>query len=437
MNKYKAILFMPCLAFAELDDNKNFDFSVKFNPKYSYNILDQTENIRKTEQILEIRRDNIIENSSLYLSTQIIPIIDFQSSNRDSKFGYLMRNPTSANQVGRSVSEVALHSAKLGVTGTISNWLTSYAELLYDPQQSFGAGTITSLGRNQIQLRRGFVAIGDLKKCPLSFSIGKIDGPFSQTFTVNPFTASTLWHAFGGLAYGALLEFNNERLKTSIMAVQGGSQFRMLNKDVNGTNVPSTLNNFILDSNYTLNFRCTDLSLNIGASYARGTTYCQDFPATHFKACSIVNPAWSVYGNIKSNKFILKAGFAKTTKDFPASHNPNPPLDIYPASKVSSIDIGAKYKFYEDEKWNNKISFEFSNFVAGATGSPWRRQNQFVFGLSCIYLESCKLFAEFVHTQGYAPFNFISGGNLSSLGETHSDACAKSTVFIIGVQASI
>ena len=55
----------------------------------------------------------------------------------------VMRHPTSANQIGEEVSEAVLHSAQLGLTANVTPWLSAYAELLYDPEQSFGAGTVT------------------------------------------------------------------------------------------------------------------------------------------------------------------------------------------------------------------------------------------------------------------------------------------------------
>ena len=50
-----------------------------------------------------------------------------------------------------------------------------------------------------------------------------------------------------------------------------------------------------------------------------------------------------------------------------------------------------------------------------------------------------KLFAEYIRTEGFAPLNFISGGNIrNDRGEivhdrTHSDRSAHSDVFLLGV----
>ena len=81
---------------------------------------------------------------------------------------------------------------------------------------------------------------------------------------------------------------------------------------------------------------------------------------------------------------------------------------------------------------------EFSRFDAGPDGAPWERQDQIVLGAAWFVRPSAKLFAEYVRIDGYAPLNFISGGNIrNEKGEvipdrTHSDRSAHSNVFLIG-----
>ena len=97
-------------------------------------------------------------------------------------------------------------------------------------------------------------------------ALGKIDAPFGQTDAVSPFTNSTMWHAFGGLGYGAQLGLKTAGLNVSFMAIQGGAQFRALNAPVEGTAVPSRLNNYVADVNYTASIN-EDLTVRVGASY--------------------------------------------------------------------------------------------------------------------------------------------------------------------------
>jgi hypothetical protein len=50
-----------------------------------------------------------------------------------------------------------------------------------------------------------------------------------------------------------------------------------------------------------------------------------------------------------------------------------------------------------------------------------------------------KLFAEYIHTDGYAPLNFISGsdpGDPFPAGVTQSDSSAESDIVMLGVNAA-
>lgn len=405
---------------------------VRFNPELSYGLLNPTTNINRKQLYLlgQKQRGNIAENS-LYIGGSVTAFLDFWNSNTDDKFGYLMRHPTSNNQIGDMVTEAGIHSAQLSFLASLGEWVTAYSEFLYDPQQSFGAGDITDLTRNQIQLRKGYVTLGNLDKTPFYLSVGKMATPFALTDTVNPFSASSSWHAFGGLAYGALLGYSKEGLNVSAELVQGGSQFRAVNVPVNGTTVPSKLNNYVIDANYTFTLDGANNRAMVGASYERGSAYCQGFPVIHFNPCEKENPAWAVYGTLNVGPFKFIGEYIQTTNVWPGTFNPVPPLDAFPASKVTSFTLGGKYgTFFYDKKLD--LSFEYSAFISGPDGSPWERQNQLVFGAAYFLTDSVKLFGEGILVQGYTPLNFISGGNLFP-GTTHSDQNVRNTGVVLGI----
>jgi hypothetical protein len=48
---------------------------------------------------------------------------------------------------------------------------------------------------------------------------------------------------------------------------------------------------------------------------------------------------------------------------------------------------------------------------------------------------SAKLFGEYIHTEGHAALNFLSGGN-SGPGVTHSDIDAQSGTLMIGANVA-
>jgi hypothetical protein len=418
-------------------DNKN-DSVLRLNHTFSYDMLDPTTSItRKQEFILQQKASGAIGNDAVYLGGAITAIADYQSSNTDSKFGYLMRHPTSTNQRTTEVSEAVIHSAQLSVLANLNDWSTGYMELLYDPEQSFGAGTNTALARNQIQLRQGYVLFGDLKTSPFYASIGKMATPFGLTDTVNPFSASTVWHAFGQLAYGGKVGYTQDGLSARAMAIQSGPQFR-------GANVPtepnsaatSSLNNYALDLSYTMDVS-KDSQLMIGSSYTAGTAYCQEFPVTHFGACNNANGAYDFYAQWKSADWTVQAEFAKTEHVWNGSFNPS--LPEYPASKVSSWDIGTQYRSQINGIPVN-YSAEFSQFVAGPGDSPWASQDQWVFGMAARPTISTKLFLELIRTRGYVPLAFMSGGNTGSPGVgpegTWSDQDAKSDIAMLGANVA-
>ncbi|MDC1506023.1 hypothetical protein N8475_12635, partial [Winogradskyella sp.] len=413
---------------------------IGINPEFSYKMLDQNQNLRKVEILLNSKKNELIKNNNLIIGTSLISIVDYQHSNTDSKFGYLMRHPTSNNQIGKDVSEAVIHSFQLSVTATINSWITSYAELLYNPEQSFGSGTITNLNRNQIQLRKAFVVFGNLNKSPFYGAVGKMDAPFGQMGSVNPFTNSTMWHAFGGLGYGAQIGYNKGGLHAKIMFVQGGAQFRALHVPVgDATAVPSKLNNLVADLNYKLVIS-DKVNLKAGASYKKGGAYCQGFPVFHFTPCEENNPEYTVYGTLDvNNRLIVMASFAKTFNEWEGTFNPTPPLNVFEASKVSSLSLGAKYDLNKVGKIKHTLSGEFSNFIAGPNGAPWERQNQYVLGYQALMNKSAKLFVEIFRTEGFAPLNFISGSadfDPFPPGTTHSDRDANSMGIVLGAQIS-
>jgi len=413
---------------------------IRLKSDYTYRMLDHTTEInRKQQALLEEREQGNIKTGNLYLGFDINAIANMQDTNTEAKFGYLMRHPTQNNQGGKSSSELVVHDVKLQLTGAIVTWATAYAEILYNPEQNFGQGTIVSKERNELTVRRAYVLFGDKTVTPFYASLGKMATPFGLTDTVSPFTNSTTWHAFGGLAYGGILGYDAHGLNLSVMGIQGGAQFRSANS---GDNTPDDVANYTINGSYEFDFT-EHTSLRLGGGYVDGSAYCQGFPVTHFDGCDgFKNPAWNVNSLLKAGRLTVLAEFADTTKDWPGTHNPTPPLNEFEASGVSSLTVGAKYLLpVASLNRDLGVSVEFSDFEAGAEGSPWERQEQLVFGLEMMVTPNLKFFAEYIRTEGYAPLNFISGPDpfdpTENPGTTHSVADAESEIYLIGVRAAM
>ena len=429
----------------EPDDPREMDVAgsqnfVGTNGTYAFAILDHAESINSKPlmQLTALQEGELVDRVTL--SGGITAIANWQFASSDSKFGYLMRHPTSNNQLGDQVSEVVLHSANLALTARVAPRVTGYAELLYDPQQSFGSGTITALARNQIQLRRGWVMYGDLDALPVYALVGKMDTPFGLQDTVSPFTNSTNWHAFAGLAYGGQVGFVSGGLHVRGMIIQGGAQFRSANVPVEGTSVPSRANNFAFDGRYTIDLGNDGQdSIMIGASYQHGTAYCQGYPVFHFNPCAQNNPGIAAYGRVNYGPVTVLGEYATTTDDWAgtAVPDPNNPLSVFDAVAPEAFTIGGRVglgdKMPVMQRHSLAASFEFSKFISGESGSPWERQTQKVLGLSWFPVPNVNLFGEYIDVDGFVPLNFLSGGNFPD-GSTWSEFDADTDVIMAGAQ---
>ena len=431
------LVLLMNMSFGQININLHQNM-IRMNSELSYKMMDPVEDLRKVTLAMEARKKGMVGERGLIIGASLITIADAQWTNTDHKFGYLMRHPTGSNQVGDFVSEAVIHSFQLSFVGVVNNWIAACTEVLYNPEQSFGAGTLVDLNRNQLQVRKGVILFGDLNKLPIYGAIGKMDVPFGQTGTVSPFTSSTMWHAFGALAYGAQIGVKTDNFQFVFMGIQGGAQFRAANMPVGDSlDVPSLLNNFSADINYRIDVT-EDVELRIGGSYIHGCAYCQDWPITHFMPCDTNNPAATAYGKLTiDDRVTLKGGWAKTLDVWPGTFNPNPPLNQYPAHKVSSLDLGAKVKINPKGKVVYSASAEFSDFHAGPAGAPWERQNQIVVGVQGMIQKSSKIFIEGFRTDGYVPLNWVSGGNLPDPGETHSVRDAFSHGVVVGAQVTL
>jgi hypothetical protein len=436
------------------DTQKNV---VTINSEYSFKVLDHAESTNTKQRFqLKALRDGMLQ-SRLTLGGQVTALVNYQRANENAKFGWLVRHPTSANQIGTTVSEAVIHSSNLNMTAKLADGFTGYVEMLYNPEQNFASGsTITGLPRNNVNVRRAYVLWGDLAKSPVYASIGKMDIPFGLNDTISPFTNSTNWHSFAGLAYGGLVGYSKDKLHLRAMAIQGGAQFRNANTPVEGTNVPSLINNYALDANIDIDVS-DNVTINMGASYQYGSSYCQSYeddPTTHvvpgpgapiingaaqgvkhFNPCEDNNDSVSVYSTYTADGLKLLVEYAETLKVWPGTFNPYIPE--FAAAKNKTFTVGARQS--ADVGLANDVDFsiEFSRFKAGPFGSPWEKQDQLVFGASYFVASNLNLFAEAIRVEGWVPLNFLSGGNPGSVvGTSWSSQTSTTNVLTLGIQAA-
>ena len=195
------------------------------------------------------------------------------------------------------------------------------------------------------------------------------------------------------------------------------------------------------DARYTIDLGGEGNALMAGASYQRGTAYCQAYPVTHFNPCADNNPGIAAYGKLTYGPITLLGEYAQTTKEWEGTAVPIPtnPLSEFEAVKPEAFTLGGRFAFGAEnlsvQRREFAVSAEFSKFISGEKGSPWRRQNQSVLGLSWFPVPNVDLFGEFIHVDGYVPLNFLSGGNFPD-GSTWSRQDADTNVILAGAQVS-
>ena len=87
-------LLIGSVSFAQtVDESKTV--VLKIDSELSAKMLDPNQNLRKVQILLEEKQNGNLKNKSLILGASLITIFDYQKSNTDSKFAYLMRHPTS------------------------------------------------------------------------------------------------------------------------------------------------------------------------------------------------------------------------------------------------------------------------------------------------------------------------------------------------------
>ena len=77
----------------------------------------------------------------------------------------------------------------------------------------------------------------------------------------------------------------------------------------------------------------------------------------------------AAYGRLDAGRLRLIGELARTTRIWPGSRVPDPnnPLSIFPASRVTAFTAGARYRPAFAE--GLRVSAEYSKFIAGAVGS--------------------------------------------------------------------
>ena len=116
-----------CFAFGQTEQSSKQSF-VQFNSEMSYKLMEPNENLRKILILAEEFKKDTTKKASLTIGASLITLADYQSSNTDSKFAYLIRH----HRIRLEKKQV--NWCFIPSSFQQQNWLGIHVEILYNPK---------------------------------------------------------------------------------------------------------------------------------------------------------------------------------------------------------------------------------------------------------------------------------------------------------------
>lgn len=371
---------------------------VTANTAYADVILDYDENITsKAIDQLIFRKNGSIKNKKVYISGLLKGSYLGEWTNTDNAFPILTRFPTHAT--GTSAHGFFVDNAALAFTATPTDYLTIFAQLEYH-ETRFDS-------QDEIQLRRGYVTLGDLNRSPLYLTFGRKTINFGDFDQYNPFSQNINNHFFRAESDGVIAEvgYVSKLMHLSATAISGGRHLRTAdtaNKD--------DIDNFALNGDIFIPVR-EDMTLKIGAGYLHGTIYNHTLPhhpgpeidcpvtpgAQGVPKCRGRNAAWDIRAEFTSPMFDIMAEYTATVDPWPATNQ-----------KLEAFTVQGRYKTeLYDHKTHFTVSYSHSDigpFSTGGPGSPiFESIEQIVGGVEVFINPNFSVGIEYSHNTGFAP----------------------------------
>ncbi|MCB1106477.1 MAG: hypothetical protein KDK76_00100 [Chlamydiia bacterium] len=403
---------------------------VSFNPEYSYDMMNQNDYVTEKAHYLLNAKEKFY--SRAVIGTQARFIGSFGWTNTKNKFPYLMRLPSDFH--GRTASELNVNNFNIAITAAVTNWLTLYGEIRYNPARTFGPGnediTVFDAQGNPLTIDLGsvrdttrqlmfgynaFALVGNPNYSGFYFYIGHFTLPFGNFKTYNPFSQSVPFHYFAARGNGASLGYQYEGFNIEFCGVQGGPQERVANGGNDGK-----VGNFTVNAKYDNTFR-DFLSLHLGGGMIFGTGYCSKWPISHFVICDKRNGAWDVNAELGFGKhFSVRGELVRTFKVWPGtSGTPSQPKFFFPAKHLTTFVVESKYEFdiykKRDENGNITKTIPFALTASWGEGlqgdrrSPWAFNKQFTAAIQSKLTPTVLTFLEYNFLRGFAPLQWMSG----------------------------
>lgn len=348
---------------------------------YSRDMFDRQDHVTdKIPLVLRAREAGRLQTNRLYFGGRFIGTMIHENTNTPGKFPILSRLPPTHTS-GKSDSYGVVNEASLNATLTLP-MVTVFAQAEYSE--------VEYPGQSATQLRKYWVALGDLNRSPYYLAVGRKSVNFGNFASYAPFTHSHSSHYFWAQTRDPLIELgyvtDPTQLAFSLMSDHRGN--RVLSSPGN----EGDYKNVALNASQRFAFG-NELNLKLGIGYLRGTIY--DSRVAHHPPTEGVdrdwNGAWDVNATLSGSQFDLMAEFTQTEKVWPATGH-----------KVSAFTLQGRYRsdlFGKPAIW----SLSMSRGRQGASGTEWEKMDQIILGLEVEAAKHLSVGLEYMFNDGFVP----------------------------------
>ncbi len=356
---------------------------IKTNPDYAERMLDWQKDVGNKALIaLRGRQDDSLTTGSLYLSGAATINMCFEHTNIAGKYPLLGRLPPQHGN-GTWGSQGMIANSGLALTYAPTDWLTLFGQLEYTD--------LAYPSQPNVRFTKHYAVLGDLKRSPVYAKFGRDWVDFGHMDSYTPYTHTTVTHYFWAVSTNPvlMLGYAQDGWDVSATGVFGERQQRVLDAPANNGMMP----NFVL--NASKETRIGEFRIKGGASYAHGTIYNSD--PTHHTAPDaaslnkIYNPAVDGYVEVGYGAFDVKAEYASTLRNWPASN-----------AKVEAMSLQGRYKTTAFER-PMTYSASCAKGIQAPSNSPAYQMTQCVVGAELKANRRLSIGAEYIYNDGFVP----------------------------------
>ena len=368
-------------ALAENGAYSLLDGAIRTDLQFSDALFDRQENVTdKVALVLKARKAGRLETGALYFGGRFVGSAIWETTNTPGKFPILSRLPPT-HTTGTTDSYGVVNEISANATVTLP-WVTAVVQGEYTE--------IEYPGQDDIQLRKAWVAVGDLDRFPFYAAIGRKTVHFGQFDTYAPFTHSHSAHYFWAQSDDPVLElgFVGERTELAFTLIPQHRGLRVISSPKNN----GEWSNFAINGSHRFDVG-PGRSVKVGAGFLRGSIY-DSVIAHHPPGVGINrvwNGIWDVNMTYRAARFDLNVEFTRTQDAWPATGHHVQATTVQGRYRSKLLGRPATY------------SLSASRGVQGTRGTQWERMEQVILGVEVEPAEHVTIGAEYMFNSGFVP----------------------------------